>query len=346
MKNRLDSIQHLRGIAALLVVFVHFPTPLARFCGSIGVDIFFFISGFIIFISIDKSGYYDKPLTFLKKRLLRIIPLYFLVTTAFILMNVTLNSFHAEREANIPVDMSTITVLKSFLFVPIATDGYYHDPLVFLGWSLNFEMLFYIITFIFLIIFKKNFFFPLLILLLALGSVSYVIGDFKNIYIDFLTSPFLMYFAIGLLLGKYHASLSNRISPFVEPLLFVVLYVFFIVMIAKDAGYLYEGMPREKVVYNGKVIPRIIIWGIPSFLLLISYFSLANKYQIRNNFLNKIGDRSYSIYLLQIFFIYFLYEVGHKFGRYEKAWLSLGMIAILVWISGISFKYFEKRFHR
>jgi len=90
----------------------------------------------------------------------------------------------------------------------------------------------------------------------------------------------------------------------------------------------------------------MIIWGIPSFLLLISYFSLANKYQIKNNFLNKIGDRSYSIYLLQIFFIYFLYEVGHKFGRYEKAWLSLGMIAILVWISGISYKYFEKRFHR
>lgn len=344
--KRLESIQHLRGIAALLVVFVHFPTPLARFCGSIGVDIFFFISGFIIFISIDKTGYHDKPFTFLKKRLLRIIPLYFLVTTVFILMNVTLNSFHAEREVNIPVDMSTITVLKSFLFIPITTDSYYHDPLVFLGWSLNFEMLFYVITFVILIIFRRNFFLPLLLLLLILGSVSFVIGDSKNVYIDFLTSPFLMYFAIGLFLGKYHDVLSQKISPFVEPLLFVVLYVFFIVMIAKDAGYIYEGMPREMVVYNGKVIPRIIIWGIPSFFLLISYFSLASKYQIRNNFLKKIGDRSYSIYLLQIFFIYFLYEVGHKFGRYEKAWLSLGMIAVLVWISGISYKFFEKTFNR
>ena len=344
--NRLESIQHLRGIAALLVVFVHFPTPLARFCGSIGVDIFFFISGFIIFISIDKSGYYDKPLTFLKKRLLRIIPLYYLITTGFILMNVTLNSFHAEREANIPVDMSTITVLKSFLFIPITADGYYRDPLVFLGWSLNFEMLFYILTFLLLVIFRKKFFVPLLLLLLALGSISYITGDFENVYLDFLTSPFLLYFGIGLLLGKYHDVLSEKISSFVEPLLFVVLYVFFIVMIAKDAGYFYVGMPRETVVYNGKEIPRIIIWGIPSFILLISYFSLATKYKIRNTFLSKIGDRSYSIYLLQIFFIYFLYEVGHKFGRYQKAWLSLLMIAILVWISGISYKYFEKRFHR
>lgn len=343
--KKLEAIQHLRGIAALLVVFVHFPTPLARFCGSIGVDIFFFISGFIIFISIDKSGYYDKPFIFLKKRLLRIIPLYYLVTTGFILMNVTLNSFHAEREANIPVNIDTNTVLKSLLFFPITVDGYYHDPLVFLGWSLNFEMLFYIITFILLAIFRKNFFIPLSLLLFVLGSVSFIVGDFNNVYGDFLTSPFLLYFGIGLLLGKYHEVLRHKISLFVEPLLFVVLYVFFIVMIAKDMGYTYEGMPRETVVYNAKAIPRIIIWGIPSFIVFISYFTLASKYRITNSFLIKLGDRSYSIYLLQIFFIYFLYEVGHKFGRYEKAWLSLGMIALLVWISGISYKYFEKRFH-
>ncbi len=343
--NRLESIQHLRGIAALLVVFIHFPTPLARFCGSIGVDIFFFISGFIIYISIDKSGYYNKPLTFLKKRLLRIMPLYFLVTALFILMNVTLNSFHAEREVKISVDMSSMTVLKSFLFIPISVDGYYRDPLVFLGWSLNFEILFYIVTFLILIVFRRNFFVPLLSLLLILGSTTYVIGDFKNVYFDFFTSPFLLYFAIGLLIGKYHEFLREKISSFVEPLLFVVLYVFFIVMIAKDSGYVYEGMPREMVVYNGKQIPRILIWGIPSFMALISYFILATKYKITNSYLRKLGDRSYSIYLLQIFFIYFLYEASQQFSRAGKIWLSMAMITILVWVSGFSYKYFEKKFH-
>jgi len=346
LKNRLESIQHLRGIAALLVVFIHFPTPLARFSGSIGVDIFFFISGFIIFITIDKSGYYNKPVTFLKKRLLRIIPLYFLVTTLFILLNITLNTFKLEREANIPVDMSLETVLKSYLFIPISYDGSYRDPLVFLGWTLNFEMLFYILTFFLLIIFRKKFFVPLVSLLVALGSTKYIIGDFSNVYLDFLTSPFLLYFAIGLLLGKYHVFIKDKISSFVEPLLFIVLYVFFIVMIAKDAGYFFEGMPRETVVYNGKEIPRILIWGVPSFIVLISYFTLASKYGITNTYLSKLGDRSYSIYLLQIFFIYFLYEYKHRLGRYEKAWLSLLMIFILVWLSGRTYKYFERRFHR
>jgi exopolysaccharide production protein ExoZ len=344
--NRLESIQHLRGIAALLIVFVHFPTPLARFCGSIGVDIFFFISGFIIFISIDKSHYYEKPFTFFKKRLLRILPLYFLVTTLFIIMNITLNRFVEQREVFIPVDMSYETVWKSYLLIPIAYDGMYKDPLVFLGWSLSFEMLFYVLTFSFLIIFKRNFFTPLLCLLLASGCISYIIGDFRNVYLDFLTSPFLLYFAVGMTFGKYHNFVKERISSFVEPLLFVTLYVFFVVITAKDGGYSYEGMPREFVFYNGKLIPRILIWGIPSLILIISYFTLASKYKITNSYLTKLGDRSYSIYVLQIFFIYFLYEVSHKFGRSGKIWLSMGLIVILVWISGFSYKYFEKRFHR
>jgi peptidoglycan/LPS O-acetylase OafA/YrhL len=65
--NRLESIRHLRGIAALLVFFVHFPTLLALFCGSLGVANFFFIRGFIISISIDKRRYFVKPYPFLKK---------------------------------------------------------------------------------------------------------------------------------------------------------------------------------------------------------------------------------------------------------------------------------------
>ena len=160
--------------------------------------------------------------------------------------------------------------------------------------------------------------------------MTYIIGDFSNVYLDFVTSPFLLYFAIGLLLGKYHELIREKISSFVEPLLFIVLYVFFIVMIAKDSGYFYEGMPRESVVYNGKEIPRILIWGVPSFILLISYFALASKYKITNTYLSKLGDRSYSIYLLQIFFIYLLYEVSFEFSRSEKIWLSMLMIVILV----------------
>ena len=67
-----DSIQALRGLAALFVVFQH-----VRFLnfGAFGVDIFFCISGFMIMFTTEKSTKY-----FLRKRLIRILPLYYLMT--------------------------------------------------------------------------------------------------------------------------------------------------------------------------------------------------------------------------------------------------------------------------
>ena len=67
-----DSIQALRGLAALFVVFQHI-----RFLnfGAFGVDIFFCISGFMIMFTTEKSTKY-----FFRKRLIRILPLYYLMT--------------------------------------------------------------------------------------------------------------------------------------------------------------------------------------------------------------------------------------------------------------------------
>ena len=67
-----DSIQALRGLADLFVVFQH-----VRFLnfGAFGVDIFFCISGFMIMFTTEKSTKY-----FFRKRLVRILPLYYLMT--------------------------------------------------------------------------------------------------------------------------------------------------------------------------------------------------------------------------------------------------------------------------
>lgn len=341
--KRLESIQHLRGIAAMLVVFVHFPTPLAQFCGSIGVDIFFFISGFIIFTSISRSGYYNRPAVFLKKRLLRILPLYWLTIAAYILMHLVLDKI---RHSNLSPSFDYISVIKSFFFIPIKKAGVYTDPVVFLGWSLNFEMLFYLLSFLFLFLFRKNFFLPLFLLLSGLGLSRYITGNFHNVIPAFLTSPFLLYFSVGLLFGRFQDEISKKIEPVVEILFFLSFYILFVVMLGKDFGYEFSGMPREKIVCNGLMYPRILIWGIPSLVLLISYFSLARKYHISNFFLNKLGDSSYSIYLLQVFFFSFFYEIAFKLNDISKIIVSFILIGILVWVSGLSYKYFEKRVHQ
>ena len=69
---RFDSIQALRGIAALFVVLEHI-----RFlnCGAFGVDIFFCVSGFMMMLSTHKDTTH-----FLTRRLIRVVPLYYIMT--------------------------------------------------------------------------------------------------------------------------------------------------------------------------------------------------------------------------------------------------------------------------
>ena len=74
------QIQYLRGIASILVVFAHFKgVPfISSICGAIGVDIFFIISGYIMNLIIPK--YSNNTLLFIKNRIIRIFPLYILVS--------------------------------------------------------------------------------------------------------------------------------------------------------------------------------------------------------------------------------------------------------------------------
>ena len=71
----LNSVQYLRAMAALLVVGYHINSYQVYLMS--GVDIFFVISGFIMWQS-TRGG--TSPRQFLTNRLIRIVPLYWLVT--------------------------------------------------------------------------------------------------------------------------------------------------------------------------------------------------------------------------------------------------------------------------
>ena len=93
------SIDVLRGFAAISVVIYHvieifgwttFPTsgPLIWFrSGWMGVDLFFVISGFVIalsaFAEIDKNGVDRFQIPFMRRRIFRIVPLYYFTCLIF-----------------------------------------------------------------------------------------------------------------------------------------------------------------------------------------------------------------------------------------------------------------------
>ena len=128
--HRLDCVQLLRAIAAIAVVDQHVPI-LGN--GAWGVDLFFVISGFIMCYVTEASGEH-----FFAKRVIRVVPLYWLGTFAVFSIALGAPKLLNNTTAN-PLDL-----VRSLLFIPFMKGSEVH-PVMFLGWTLNYEMLFYVL---------------------------------------------------------------------------------------------------------------------------------------------------------------------------------------------------------
>lgn len=152
MQKKLESIQIVRGIAVIAVVFFHcqqFSVDLAQALslrapilwvyskqeaiGSFGVDIFFVISGFVMSYITYKNHNKNYFWTFIKKRFIRVAPLYWLFTLIMILLLITFpNNYYSK------VDLKSI--VYSFLFIPFIPTNFQSSPILPVGWTLNYEI--------------------------------------------------------------------------------------------------------------------------------------------------------------------------------------------------------------
>lgn len=130
----LTNIQALRALAALVVVVYHALTAKVFGVGRFGVDIFFVISGFIM-VHTTSEG--TAPQQFFTKRLIRIVPLYWTLTLAVFVVAMVMPRLLKATEAD-PVQL-----VKSLFFIPFMKSNGQIHPVLFLGWTLNYEMFFY-----------------------------------------------------------------------------------------------------------------------------------------------------------------------------------------------------------
>ena len=120
--------------------------------GAFGVDLFFVISGFVMMYSTDRLfGRADGPLTFIKRRLIRIVPLYWLVTTLTLLSWWILAWLF---KVSWP-EYTATNIVGSYLFIPTSRPNNDTGPVVWQGWSLNYEMFFYVIFALFVFLPRK-----------------------------------------------------------------------------------------------------------------------------------------------------------------------------------------------
>ncbi len=281
------SIQYLRGFAALSVVLCHlYPMfldgsggPLSS--GAAGVDVFFVISGFIMWHVVQNRE--PEPANFLLHRLIRVAPMYWLVTLLLAAAAILKPNFF-------PLDHPTIPhVLMSIAFVPYATDASAElKPILSQGWTLYYEVFFYLIFSAVLFLSRQFRLIALSITLLALSTAGFFL-DMSSPLTILATNSLLIEFLGGILIAV--AFSKKFFIPVFISWVLISISIFLIVTKLIDVPY------------------RLIFFGIPAILIVWSMVSLeANKGFGNSSPLLSLGDASYSIYLIH-FLVAVLYLI-------------------------------------
>ncbi len=297
---KLASIQLLRAAAAIAVVFTHaitrlgysFPGagahsyltgPNGQFlAGDAGVDVFFVISGFIMyFVHHNEFGVRGASLGFLKKRILRIVPIYWFLTTIAIATMLAVPNLMVTHDAKI----SFSWVASSYLFLPITSRGSTISPIIGVGWTLDYEMFFYLVFACALLLpLRRGLFIigALFVGVVGIGTKLNPSGAIARFFSDWLLLDFLMGVGIG------WWAVADGDMP-------AVLRVGLIVLGFTCLAMTSIWPPPE----HGPL--RFLFWGVPAGLLVLGVCSadLPTSKLLRVGV--TLGDASYSIYLFQFF---------------------------------------------
>lgn len=314
--NVLYSIQVLRGLGALLVVFYHAAmrvtgdSPTAFPHGQLGVDIFFVISGIVIYL----SGRRLSAGGFLIRRLLRVVPLYWLLLLISLAGDAARGSYGPYQISN---------YLLSFVFIPSHDQPTTVFPPVIVGWTLNYEMFFYAICTAAILLFggarliKVATISILASVLLGLATADLI--PWRRYPVAVLLLPITLEFVAGMWLGYF--SEYRRIAPkWIAALLFVGAIAWIAVA------------PTAKAYTSW----RLLAWGIPAIAIVWAAVSTEDLIPFRRmKPALLLGDASYALYLIHQVVMGILWAIFGKLHLQHLQALSFTALVIAAIIGGI-----------
>ncbi|SDL86001.1 acyltransferase family protein [Chryseobacterium taihuense] len=278
---KLNNLQILRGISALMVCCFHFRGDLNISTfeagdllfrkGSIGVPIFFVISGFIMAfttekLDTDKQNYFSNITLFFKKRIIRIVPLYYLLTFGWIILGGGITLYFSDQ-------LLLSRLIHSLLFIQHKNQ----PPVLYLGWSLNYEMFFFVIFGVSLLFRRKRYLFLILFFIFSYTAGSFII--IENPFWKMMTNSLNVYFVMGVVLNLF---LKRMKLPYQ---LSLIISVILILIFSAQFFNLFH-------IKNHLLLLLVVSGFVFSFLLLDYRLKIKGNY-----FLILLGDISYSLYL-------------------------------------------------
>lgn len=341
--TKLLALQGLRAFAAALVVFVHAldnyhvkalglqgsRTGLGHGFGELGVQLFFCISGYIIYKSSEHLTPTSRSsIDFIKKRLIRVAPIYWLVTMFYVAKNFAESKPVSIKEA-----------FLSLLFVPYSNDTGLMRPVLGVGWSLNYEMFFYSLVAISIMMpARHRFTFVLAVLfsMLALGHFAYGANTPANTTsFLLLCNQWLVFFMVGLLVAKLS---SGRFLQKIPRLSWAAAFY-------TACGVLCAHMTLLSLATTYLDISSALapwVCGISVFLATHTQSPKRGPSWI-GRILISAGDASYSTYLIHGTLLGLAARTASGLaGGFGSICFGILMIFVCAWIGFLFYKYLER----
>jgi peptidoglycan/LPS O-acetylase OafA/YrhL len=338
-RKQLKSLESLRGIAALMIVFYHLsellkvPLPNALdFISNkfwLGVPLFYSLSGFVIAYGYaERVGNADQRLKFYIARFFRIAPLFY---TMLAVMTLWTWGGHGQI-----IDFQTMILNVTFLFGLVPGK---HESVVMAGWSIGIEMLFYILFPLFAATIKtiRGVVIAFIIACCLSALVRWQMGQTFGSYAYMNLLTHLPFFMAGI--GGYRIWQLNEFSQ-------------------NRVGWLLLGSSLLlSLVIASNIIPALDsllgliyldFWALILGTLILSV-CMVSVTPLEHPMLRRCGELSFSLYLLHPMLMVTLNKlqlVGWLSARFANEWLvftsaSLITISLLWGLSNITYRLVE-----
>ena len=298
----LAGLQYLRGFAAIYVVLYHlsgrFYLPVFAY-GYLGVQLFFIISGFIITYVHGGERGTSQALTFLRKRLIRIYPAYWLALLPVLL------AFYLLPSSGLPWHREPVNMLRNLFLLQWPAYS-----ILGVAWSLVYEVLFYALFGLWVIWLEL----PLLALLAGWWLLLMVVPAYCPTCSEnwLLFNPYNFYFLAGCGLGLVYPYLRYRLAGwvFVGGLLLFLLVPFL----------------------------TTSFWIIFAASLLLCSLALLYQPVQSQRWLLGLGDSSYAIYLTHVTILATVTQiVARVMPQFAKAPVLILPLLVLCLAGGLYF---------
>lgn len=349
MSNKINSLETLRGIAALMVALYHYPSTSFLYFedGFLAVYFFFSLSGFVITLNyFNKINSFNDLIRFQTRRFYRLYPVHLLLLLTVLciqflkLIALKFFNFDSTSYAFSPVNIFSLTDFFQHIFLTQSITNFGN----FLSWNsaawtISAEFYAYLIFGLLTLIVRRNKKIFIILLLLYILFDEFITLSLKY-YINSVFLNCLFYFSIGSIVFFIYEKTKFRINDF-----YFIIFLL-IVTLYNKIFYLNNAILFATIIYLTLIIKQdTILFKFLNFSPLV-YF----------------GTVSYSFYMIHQSVLY-LYIQSLKFifginfnnmsgvttdtgNPYYDTLIMLSYIAISLFIASFIYKYVEQKFRR